>query len=81
LISIGFRGENISFVPISAFHGINLVEKDSIPPQLGSWYHGNSLIQQLDSFKVPKRSVFKPLRVCVYDYYKAMEGNLMGDCI
>lgn len=21
------------------------------------------------------------MRVCVYDYFKAMEGNLMGDCI
>ncbi len=21
------------------------------------------------------------MRVCLYDYYKAMEGNLMGDCV
>jgi len=48
---------------------------------LSAWYHGPTLIELLDQFKVPKRTINKPLRVGIYDYYRAMEGNLMGDCI
>lgn len=35
----------------------------------------------LDSLKVPKRNIHKPLRISIYDYFKATEGNLIGDCI
>jgi translation elongation factor EF-1alpha len=38
-------------------------------------------VQALDNMKAPKRSSNKPLRVCVYDYYKQTEGSLLGDCI
>jgi elongation factor 1 alpha-like protein len=45
------------------------------------WYTGLTLIDHLDNFKLPKRSLNKPLRVCIYDYYKQTEGNLIGDCV
>jgi len=45
------------------------------------WYKGPTLIENLDNFKLPKRGINKPLRICVYDYYKQTEGNLIGDCI
>ena len=72
LKSIGFKEESISFVPISGLEGINLSEKptEAKVPDLASWYHGPTLIETLDNFKLPKRSTNKPLRVCVYDYYK-----------
>jgi len=81
LLSIGFKAENITFVPISAFQGINLIDKVSNPLELTSWYKQATLLELLDNFKCPRRGVSKPLRVCVYDFYKAMEGNLMGDCV
>ncbi len=45
------------------------------------WYAGHTLIEHLDNFKLPKRSMNKPLRVCIYDYFKQTEGNLIGDCV
>lgn len=83
LKSIGFKEESISFVPISGLEGINLSEKPSgaKAPALAEWYQGPTLIETLDNFKLPKRSSNKPLRVCVYDYFKQTEGNLVGDCI
>ena len=45
------------------------------------WYTGYTLIEHLDNFKLPKRSMNKPLRVCIYDYFKQTEGNLIGDCV
>lgn len=81
LLSIGFKQENIHFVPISGLQGVNLLEKPTAVPSLDAWYQGPTLIELLDQFKVPKRTISKPLRVGVYDYYRGMEGNLMGDCI
>ena len=79
--SIGFKSDNISFVPISGLEGVNLIEKPSNVPELKSWYSGATLLDRLENFKPPKRSTNKPLRVCVYDYFKATEGNLIGDCV
>lgn len=42
LKSIGFKEENINFIPISGLEGINLIEKSTIPEL--EWYQGNTLI-------------------------------------
>jgi len=46
LKSIGFKEENIGFVPISGLQGINLSEKptQAQAENLVSWYKGNTLI-------------------------------------
>ena len=46
LKSIGFKDENVSFVPISGLEGINLSEKpDPIKAAaLAGWYQGPTLI-------------------------------------
>jgi translation elongation factor EF-1alpha len=31
--------------------------------------------------KLPNRVTTKPLRICLYDYYKATEGTIIGDCV
>jgi elongation factor 1-alpha len=65
LAKIGYRGE-IPFVPVSGWHGDNMIEpSDNMP-----WWTGNTLLQQLDAVKPPKRATNKPLRVPVQDVYK-----------
>lgn len=83
LKQIGFREDNLSFVPISGLIGINLATRATAreAPSLVSWYKGPNLVEVLDNMKAPKRSSNKPLRVCVYDYFKQTEGTMLGDCI
>ena len=83
LKQIGFREESISFVPISGLVGINLSERPDPKdyPLLTEWYQGPCLVEILDSMKLPKRNSTKPMRICVYDYYKSTEGTIIGDCI
>lgn len=81
LKSIGFREDHISFVPISGLEGINLSDTPKDIPLLTKWYSGPHLIEILDNLKAPKRNSNKPLRVCVYDYYKQTEGTIIGDCV
>jgi translation elongation factor EF-1alpha len=51
-------------------------------PLLTKWYNdGPCLVDFLDTFNLPQRNVIKPLRVCIYDYYKASSGSLVGDCV
>lgn len=80
-MSIGFRQDNIHFIPISGLHGTNLIVKPAEVEELSAWYKGPTLIELLDQFKIPKRNINKPIRVCIYDYYKGTEGKLIGDCI
>lgn len=80
LKQIGFKAENIHFVPISGLIGINLLIKPTVP-ELVEWYTGPTLVELLDSFKLPHRNINKPTRICVYDYYKASSGSLIGDCV
>ena len=39
LKSIGFKHQNISFVPISGLQGLNLESRDSQPEELKAWYN------------------------------------------
>jgi len=61
----------INFVPITAFHGDNLVEK-SIKM---SWYTGPVVIDEIDAFKKEESKSDKPLRFPVQDIYKFTEHN------
>jgi elongation factor 1 alpha-like protein len=78
---IGFRPQAIEFVPISGLVGTNLSERPKDVPALTGWYDGPCLVEILDAMKLPNRSTNKPLRVCVYDYYKQTEGTIIGDCV
>jgi len=66
LKKVGYNPKNIPFVPISGFHGDNMVEKTDKMP----WYKGPTLLEALDDIKPPKRPVDKPLRVPLQDVYK-----------
>jgi elongation factor 1-alpha len=66
LKKIGYKPEEIPFVPISGWLGDNMLEKST---NLG-WYKGPTLLEALDAIKEPKRPSDKPLRVPLQDVYK-----------
>lgn len=66
LKKVGYNPEKIPFVPISGWHGDNMIEKS---PNL-SWYKGPTLLEALDAIIPPKRPVDKPLRLPLQDVYK-----------
>ena len=65
LKGIGYKPEEILFVPISGYLGENVVKKSDKMP----WYKGNTIVEALDMFKEPERPIDKPLRIPVQDVY------------
>ncbi|KAF3702777.1 HBS1-like protein ERFS [Channa argus] len=65
----GFRESDVFYIPTSGLSGENLTTRSSVS-QLTSWYSGTSLLEQIDAFKAPQRSVNKPFRLCVSDVFK-----------
>ncbi|XP_029984321.1 HBS1-like protein isoform X1 [Sphaeramia orbicularis] len=65
----GFKESDVFHIPTSGLSGENLVTRSSVS-QLTSWYSGPSLLEQIDAFKAPQRSVDKPFRLCVSDVFK-----------
>ena len=66
LKSIGFKTEDITFIPTSGYHGDNVFKKsDKL-----SWYKGGTLVETLDVVvKEPEKPTQKPLRVPIQDVY------------
>jgi len=66
LKSIGYKTDEIPFIPASAFQGDNVAKKSTNMP----WYKGLTLVETLDSYvKEPKKPTEKPLRLPVQDVY------------
>lgn len=63
---VGYKVNEVPFIPISGWTGDNLLEK-SIHT---TWYKGPTLIQALDQVVPPKRPTEKPLRLPLQDVYK-----------
>jgi elongation factor 1-alpha len=66
LKKVGYNPEKIPFVPISGWHGDNMLERSTNLP----WYKGPTLLEALDSITEPKRPIDKPLRIPLQDVYK-----------
>merc|ERR1712160_184548 len=62
----GYDPDKIPFIPISGFHGDNMIEASTNM----DWYKGQCLLDSLDTAKPPKRPVDKPLRLPLQDVYK-----------
>jgi elongation factor 1-alpha len=62
---VGFKPDEILFIPTSAFKGDNL----SKPSENTKWYTGPTLLAALDTLKVPEKPVTLPLRIPVQDSY------------
>uniref|UniRef100_A0A4X1VHL0 HBS1-like protein n=1 Tax=Sus scrofa TaxID=9823 RepID=A0A4X1VHL0_PIG len=67
----GFKESDVAFIPTSGLSGENLITR-SKSSELTKWYKGLCLLEQIDSFKPPQRSVDKPFRLCVSDVFKGI---------
>ncbi|XP_004702214.2 HBS1-like protein isoform X1 [Echinops telfairi] len=65
----GFKESDVAFIPTSGLSGENLIRR-SQSGELMQWYKGLCLLEQIDSFKPPQRSIDKPFRLCVSDVFK-----------
>jgi elongation factor 1-alpha len=63
---IGWKTENIPFVPLSGWTGDNMLENSPNMP----WYKGLTLLGALDNVEEPERPSSLPLRVPLQDVYK-----------
>lgn len=65
LKGIGYKVEEMLFIPVSAYMGDNVAKKSDKTP----WYKGPTLIEALDLIKLPEKPINKPLRLPVQDVY------------
>ena len=66
LKGIGYKTEEIPFIPISAYVGDNVAKKSDKMP----WYKGQTLVETLDSYiKEHEKPIDKPLRLPIQDAY------------
>ncbi len=65
LKAIGYKEEQLKFVPYSAWEGENVVKQRGKM----SWYKGATLVQALDELKAPPLPTDKPLRMPIQDVY------------
>lgn len=63
---IGYNPKNIPCIPISGWHGDNMLA----PSTNMAWYKGPTLVGALDNIIPPKRPTEKPLRLPLQDVYK-----------
>ncbi|WP_340820638.1 translation elongation factor EF-1 subunit alpha [Methanolobus sp. WCC4] len=62
---VGFKADEIPFVPTSAFEGDNITTSSANTP----WYKGPSLLECLNDLKEPEKPDTLPLRIPVQDAY------------
>merc|ERR1712174_102274 len=75
---VGFNPKSVSFVPISGWHGDNMIEPSSNMGWYKGWqkevkegkFKGMTMFEALDSIIPPTRPSSKPLRLPLQDVYK-----------
>lgn len=75
---IGYQPESVAFVPISGWHGDNMIEASDNMPWYKGWSvahktgnaTGKTLLEALDAIVPPQRATDKPLRLPLQDVYK-----------
>ncbi|MBL7147927.1 MAG: translation elongation factor EF-1 subunit alpha [Nanoarchaeota archaeon] len=65
LKTVGYKLSEISFIPISALKGENIIKSSD---KMG-WYKGHCLLEQLDKFNEPEKPTNLPLRLPIQDVY------------
>lgn len=66
LKSIGYKTDQIPFIPTSALDAANLKVRT---PKITPWYDGPCLLEALDLVELPPKPTDKPLRVPINDVY------------
>jgi elongation factor 1-alpha len=75
---IGFNPKTVAFVPISGWHGDNMLEESSNMTWFKGWSKeskagsksGKTLLEAIDAIEPPSRPTDKPLRLPLQDVYK-----------
>src|SRR3989344_4245037 len=65
LKSVGYKPENIPFVPLASLLGENVAKKSDKFP----WYKGGSLLETINGLKEPEKPTNLPLRLPIQDVY------------
>lgn len=75
---VGYNPKAVAFVPISGWHGDNMLEASTNMPWYKGWNverkegnaSGKTLLEALDAILPPSRPTDKPLRIPLQDVYK-----------
>ena len=75
---VGYTPEAVAFIPITGFHGDNMLEVTTNMPWYKGWeverksgkIQGKTLVDALDAIEPPTRPTDKPLRLPLQDVYK-----------
>ena len=75
---VGYNPKAVAFVPISGWHGDNMIEASTNMPWYKGWnkevkegkFSGKTMFEALDSIIPPTRPSDKPLRLPLQDVYK-----------
>jgi len=62
--SVGYKDDQIQYVPVSAFEGDNVKEKGKV-----DWWSGDTMLKAIDKFNVPEKPTNLPLRWPIQDVY------------
>ncbi len=65
LTSVGYKLDEVPFVPIASLHGQNIAKPSTEMP----WYKGLTLVKTLDTIKATEKPTKLPLRMPVQDVY------------
>jgi elongation factor 1-alpha len=65
LASVGFKVDQIPFIPTSGLKGDNVFNRS----EHTDWYKGKTLFEALDDFTVPEKPTSLPLRLPIQDVY------------
>ncbi|KAF8450298.1 P-loop containing nucleoside triphosphate hydrolase protein [Boletus edulis BED1] len=74
--SAGFNPKDVTFIPISAYTGLNL--KEPVPTSTCSWWKGPTLLGHLDHMPMVDRKINAPLMMPVSEKYKDMGAVAVG---
>lgn len=75
---VGYNPKAVPFVPISGWHGDNMLEETTNMPWYKGWtketkagvIKGKTLLEAIDAIEPPVRPSDKPLRLPLQDVYK-----------
>ncbi|MBN1544525.1 translation elongation factor EF-1 subunit alpha [Candidatus Woesearchaeota archaeon] len=65
LKSVGYKPDDVPFVPLASLVGDNVVKKSDKMP----WYKGLTLVETMDALKEPEKPTQLPLRLPLQDVY------------
>lgn len=65
LKSVGYKPDEINFIPLASLNGDNVVKKSEIM----TWYTGPTLLEAMNMLAVPEKPTTLPLRMPIQDVY------------